>query len=51
MGFGQAGNELGICRRDHSDLSVIFIAPDSDTLSIFQAALTGLDLRKHTPGA
>ena len=31
----------------YSMASVIFISPDSDNLSILQAALLGMDLRRH----
>ncbi len=31
----------------YSMASVVFISPDSDNLSILQAALLGMDLRRH----
>jgi len=31
----------------YSSINIVFISPDSDNLSIMQAALTGVDIRKH----
>lgn len=38
---------MSICETQYSGEDVVIVAPDSDTLSILQAAVLGVDLRQH----
>ncbi|KAF6257018.1 hypothetical protein COO60DRAFT_1461380 [Scenedesmus sp. NREL 46B-D3] len=38
---------LSICETQYTGEDVVVVAPDSDTLSILQAAVLGVDLRRH----
>ena len=43
----QAGDHFLRMLVQYNGASVVIISPDSDNLSVLQAALLGLDLRKH----
>ena len=45
--LGMGLQVMSITETQYSGESVIIISPDSDNLSILQAALLGLDLRQH----
>ena len=46
VSFGMGSRPACVCAQ-YNGASVVIISPDSDNLSVLQAALLGLDLRKH----